>query len=294
MTLTKAPDYLAYHRDSELGIDVLRAAFSGPAFERHAHATFAIGLTTQGRQSFSHRGRHHTSTPGRIIAFNPGDPHDGAAADEAGFAYWMVYPDPGVWERVVEDATGKAETPFFADTLLDDPALARLFNIAMPGLQMRARSRTDTCGAPRESLAAESRLELLLLALAFRHGRARVPGAPNRDGDAAAVAKVREMLHAEFERDIRLDDLARETGRSRFQINRAFRAATGLPPHRYLTNIRLEHARTLLAAGEGPAEVAAAVGFADQSHLTRRFKAAYGVTPGRFRAAYLGTDLKGH
>ena len=283
MTLTKAPDFLAYDRDGELGVDVLRAGFSGPAFERHAHATFAIGLTTQGRQSFTHRGRHHTSTPGRIIAFNPEDPHDGEAADETGFAYWMLYPDAGVWERVLEGATGRGDTPFFADTLLDDPALARIFAATMPTLQARA---TASAGA-RESLAAESRLDLLLLALALRHGRAGLPVDRHRDGDAAAVARIREILHAEYGTDIRLDDLARAAGRSRFQVNRAFQAATGMPPHRYLTNIRLEHARALLAAGDAPAEVAAAVGFADQSHLTRRFKAAYGVTPGRFWSAYL-------
>jgi len=282
MTLTKAPDFLAYDRDGELGVDVLQAAFSGPAFERHAHATFAIGVTMRGLQRFNHRGRRHTSTPGRIIAFNPEDPHDGEAADDSGFAYWMLYPDTGVWERVLEDATGRADPPFFTDTLLDDPAVARIFAATMPALQARA---TDTAG-PRESLAAESRLDLLLLALALRHGRASLPGRPDRDGDAGAVARIREILHAGFDSDIRLDDLARETGRSRFQVNRAFQAATGMPPHRYLTNIRLEQARALLAAGDSPAEVAAAVGFADQSHLSRRFKAAYGVTPGRFQSAY--------
>ncbi|WP_420564953.1 AraC family transcriptional regulator [Thalassobaculum sp.] len=282
MTLTKAPDFLAYDRDGALGIDVLQAAFSGPAFERHAHATFAIGLTMRGLQRFNHRGRRHTSTPGRIIAFNPGDPHDGEAADESGFAYWMLYPDDGVWERVLEDAIGRAEAPFFADTLLDDPAVARIFAATMPDLQARA---TDAAG-PRESLAAESRLELLLLALALRHGRAHLPGQRDQDGDPGMVSRIREILHADFESDIRLDDLARETGRSRFQVNRAFQAATGMPPHRYLTNIRLEQARRMLAAGDSPAEVAAAVGFADQSHLSRRFKAAYGVTPGRFQSAY--------
>lgn len=286
MTLTTAPDFLDYARDAELGVDVMRAAFSGPAFERHAHATYAIALTTQGRQGFNHRGSHHVSTPGRIIAFNPGDPHDGEAADAGGFAYWMLYPDPGVWERVMEDATGSAQVPFFTDTVIDDPTAARMLAVALPTLHARATSAKGT--PPRESLAAESRMELALLTLALRHGRTTLPAERGAVGDARAVTRVREILHAEYERDIRLDDLTRETGRSRFQLSRAFQAVTGLPPHRYLTNIRLERARALLAAGDTPAAVAAAVGFADQSHLSRRFKAAYGVTPGRFQAAYRG------
>ncbi|MCR9071257.1 MAG: AraC family transcriptional regulator [Alphaproteobacteria bacterium] len=285
MTLTTAPDFLVYDRDGELGIDIMRAGFSGPAFERHAHATFAIGLTTRGGQSFNHRGRRHTSTAGRIIAFNAEDPHDGGAADNDGFAYWMLYPDVGVWERVVEDATGRADVPFFADPLIDDPVLSRIFAAVIPTLQARAAATA----VQRESLIAESRRDFILLALALRHGRTVVPGPAPADGEAATVARIREIMHAEYDRDIRLDELARETGRSRFQVNRAFRAATGLPPHRYLTNIRLEHARAMLAAGEAPAEVAIAVGFTDQSHLSRRFKAAYGVTPGRFRTAYLAS-----
>jgi AraC-like DNA-binding protein len=283
MTLAHRPDFLDYRRDGDLGVDVLGAAFSGPAFDRHAHATFAIGLTTRGYQAFSHRGVRHVSTPGRIIAFNPEDPHDGGAADAAGFAYWMLYPDVGVWERALEDATGDGMAPHFGQTLLEDPDLARLFFRLAPILWTRAGGAGPGNGGG-ESLAAECGLDLLLLALAARHGKR--PVAVRAMADDRVVARVRDRLHAEFASDIRLDDLAAAAGRSRFQITRAFQAATGLPPHRYLTSIRLERARGLLASGEPVAEVAAAVGFADQSHLTRRFKAAYGVTPGRFQAAY--------
>ena len=61
--------------------------------------------------------------------------------------------------------------------------------------------------------------------------------------------------------------------------------AHGLPPHAYLLQLRLGHAKRLLAAGEAPAAVAAAVGFVDQSHLSRRFKGAFGITPGQYARA---------
>ncbi|MCA1941243.1 MAG: helix-turn-helix transcriptional regulator, partial [Caenispirillum bisanense] len=84
--------------------------------------------------------------------------------------------------------------------------------------------------------------------------------------------------------DIALDDLAAVSGLSRFQLVRAFRRATGFPPHAYLMQRRLAAAKDLLRAGQPPAQVAAAVGLYDQAHFTRRFKQLYGITPGAYQA----------
>ena len=62
----------------------------------------------------------------------------------------------------------------------------------------------------------------------------------------------------------------------------AFAARFGTAPHRQLVQLRLSEARRLLRDGEAPAEVAAACGFADQSHLTRWFRRAYGLPPAAF------------
>ena len=59
----------------------------------------------------------------------------------------------------------------------------------------------------------------------------------------------------------------------------------GLPPHAYLTQVRLREARRQLLAGSSPALVAAEVGFVDQSHLIKRFRSAFGITPGQYVTA---------
>jgi AraC-like DNA-binding protein len=63
---------------------------------------------------------------------------------------------------------------------------------------------------------------------------------------------------------------------------RAFSAAFGLPPHRYLTARRVDAARQRLLDGQSASDVAAAVGFHDQAHLTRHFTRQLGVTPARY------------
>jgi AraC-like DNA-binding protein len=98
------------------------------------------------------------------------------------------------------------------------------------------------------------------------------------------VAAARSFLAEEFDRPIVSGDLERVTGLDRFELARAFRRLVGTSPHRYLVGRRLDHARSRMAAGEGLAEAAAASGFADQSHMTRHFRARYGITPGRFAA----------
>ena len=81
-----------------------------------------------------------------------------------------------------------------------------------------------------------------------------------------------------------LAELAQMAGMSRYQLIRAFRTATGMTPHAYQLNLRINQARVWLRSGEEMADVAYRLGFADQSHFQRVFKAHAGVTPGRYRA----------
>jgi AraC-like DNA-binding protein len=81
-----------------------------------------------------------------------------------------------------------------------------------------------------------------------------------------------------------LPALAALAGMSRYQLIRAFRAATGLTPHAWDLNHRINLARERLRAGGALADVAHGLGFADQSHFQRVFKAHAGVTPRRYRS----------
>jgi AraC-like DNA-binding protein len=75
------------------------------------------------------------------------------------------------------------------------------------------------------------------------------------------------------------------SGLSPCHFLRVFKHQTGMPPHRYHLNLRLERGRRLLRQGCEIADVAARTGFADQSHFTRHFRRFFGVTPGRYRTA---------
>ena len=106
---------------------------------------------------------------------------------------------------------------------------------------------------------------------------------PTTENDAhAAVSKVKEYLLAHYEQNISLRDLAEIVDLNPSYLIRVFRNHVGVPPYEFLTQIRMARARNLLSAGMSPANVAATVGFADQSHLTRMFKRSTGMTPGSY------------
>jgi AraC-like DNA-binding protein len=87
-----------------------------------------------------------------------------------------------------------------------------------------------------------------------------------------------------YVRDLSLADIGEAARLSPFHLTRVFKKAMGMSPHQYLVQVRVNSARALLTSGAGRqslAEVAAAVGFADQSHLARQFKRVFGLSPSR-------------
>jgi AraC-like DNA-binding protein len=96
--------------------------------------------------------------------------------------------------------------------------------------------------------------------------------------------RSKELMNSRLEEDISLAELASECRLSRSYFARAFKQTTGEAPHRWLMRRRVETAKRMLLQSDLPlSEIALAVGFADQSHLTKVFSRAVGATPGAWR-----------
>ena len=95
------------------------------------------------------------------------------------------------------------------------------------------------------------------------------------------LGRLRRHIDRNLDSDLSLDRLAAVVHKSRFHFARLFKSATGLTPHQYVVRRRVARARELLRAGGIIVEVAAAVGFASQSHSgTHHVRRAFGCTPG--------------
>jgi AraC-like DNA-binding protein len=225
----------------------------GPAGElpRHAHAEYQLSLTHGFPGEYRYRGARHFVPVGSLTILHPGEAHvvrDPGDRDTAA-TYLMMYAElPGA--------------PFFREPVIRDRGLVRLF------AALHAASRDG-------ALLQDELLAELCARLSGRSDRA--PG-----GARAAVARARSHLEERYDERVRLADLAAVARLSPYRLNRLFREEIGVPPHRYQLDVRVDRAKALLARGERIAAVAAAVGFADQSHLTRHFHRLVGLPPSRY------------
>jgi AraC-like DNA-binding protein len=96
------------------------------------------------------------------------------------------------------------------------------------------------------------------------------------------VKKVRDYIESHYADNLSLNQLASLVNYTPYHIIRLFNRSVGLPPHAYLTLVRIREAKQLLANGFSIADAACQTGFVDQSHLTKHFKRVFGITPGQY------------
>jgi AraC family transcriptional regulator len=137
---------------------------------------------------------------------------------------------------------------------------------------------------PPSCLEMEGRALLLLDALFDLHGPVRQTARVGGGLCGWQLRRVTDFMTEHAAEDLALDELAALANLSAKHFARAFRRSTGMPPHRWLIERRIDRAKALLSTGDlSLAEIALACGFADQSHFTAMFRKSVGATPGSFR-----------
>ena len=170
---------------------------------------------------------------------------------------------------------GGRALPFIEGGVSDHPGLRR----AVWGL-LRDISR------PLSGLALQD--ALFDLATALQQAVGDTP--PARIANREAATRALDYIEARLDESFTLDELERATGHDRWALSRDFRALYGASPYRYLVLRRLDRAREMIVRGTGLADAAHACGFADQSHFTRLFRKAFGLTP----RAWLAVQGRSH
>ena len=257
------------------GLDRIEAFFAGHGFDPHRHDTYAIGFTLEGVQSFRYRGASERSLPGQVFVLHPDEVHDGRAGTDAGFHYKILYVEPRAIRDALDDES--SPLPFVRSAVSTNARIAAAIVPAFANLEvpLEELERDQIIVDLADALAAADP-SIVWRKLSTRHWR--------------AVDDVRDFLDARVGGAVTSAELETISGISRYAVARHFRACLGTSPYRYLVMRRLDRARALIRRGARLADAAADCGFADQSHMTRQFKRAYGLSPGRW-AALCGSRL---
>lgn len=276
-------------------------------------APLALKAVLEGEEEYLVNGAHYRVSPGRFLLIAADQVYEsrvrsrkirmcpiflesGAIADVAGVSGGKDE------NRLLESERGKVEIP---TTLLPRDAIPRglierIWDTARAGAWEQTRLPVNGTLDSEDAFELESLMrEVLALALAARQGLARKMGrlpalrSATREELHRRLARAEDRMHAEYAWPLALADLARTACMSPFHFARRFAEFHGVPPHRYLSRLRLEKAREYLRLTEMPVdEVARAVGYESVPTFVRRFKLGCGCTPGAYRAGRAGAGVE--
>jgi AraC-like DNA-binding protein len=297
MTTPRPRDSARYWRTPLLpGADLLTAEYHDHTFAPHWHDAYTIPVIERGAESYRYLGAEYVAEAGSVPVIHPGELHTGSRAVDEGWCYRVMYVPVDYMRELAADIAGRAQPlPWFGADVIRDLDLAHRLSRAHRLLEADAdRRRVDHATslaaaaaagiAAPDPLAAEDALLDALSTLLVRYAHTRTE-TPHLLANDPRIETMKARLAADVAAPMRVADLAEAVGLSPFHATRLFTQTTGLPPHAWRTQIRLQRALGPLRAGMSVADVAAASGFTDQSHFTRHFRRMFGVPPGRWQSS---------
>jgi len=269
-------DCTEFWRDPALPqVESRRACGSRACYRAHSHPSFSIGAVDQGRSIFTGAaGGPVELLPGTLVFVPPTRVHACNPAPDSAWSYQMLHVDADWWQAVRQEAA-----PGPLDPLADEPVRLRRTPASYIRFCQLNELLFSDAGIHNKEAALVEFIGDHVCESEDRLVAASPPGARREQFQPVFDALREQAVDA-----LPLGNLAALAGMSRYQLIRGFRAATGLTPHAWQLNQRINQARACLRAGKALADIAHNLGFADQSHFQRMFKAHTGVTPGSYRA----------
>lgn len=248
---------------------VVRGSFGRHSFPMHSHTDFAVCVVTDGIQGFTEKSTKAVLHRGCFASVNPGQVHDGFSMDAEGWRQCVLFFGSDTAEMYREE-NGIRGTFRFSRSVSENS----LFAVGITD-KISAIHETDD-SLKRQCLFEE------VLTLLHKNENLIMPHTSVRH--VKAIKNIIDMLQAYPADKHSLDDLAAQAQMSKFHFLRSFKDYTGITPHAYLNQLRLDRAFQLLTrTDKTSAEIAAECGFSDQPHFMRSFKRLWGITPGSIK-----------
>ncbi len=273
MTVGQESERIEFSRPPDMpGIEVLRVENCARRW-RVFHETYTACAVLRGKGTeWNYRRKIHATRAGNLMLMEPGEVHSNTGITPPG-NFDVLQIAPAVVKSAAQELEMALTQPHLRFANVTDPAIFRVFARFHASLEHGS-----------SLLERQSRLAACIRVLLERCTETPPVISP-KPAAHPGLTRAHEFIRERYRDPILLDELATISGLSRYHLVRAFMTVYGLAPHAFQIHVRVERARPLLAAGIPTAVVAGDLGFADQSHFTRRFKQIYGTTPGNYARA---------
>lgn len=241
-------------------IDFIKHRFQPQEFKVHFHKSYSIGLILDGIHKLKLHNDDLIINKGQIKIVNPYESH--IADGNIPWEYLNFMPTKEIIQEIAQEMCDDAtECIIRFKNSINDPEATQYFINLFNSLD--------------RNLEYEENFILLVSHLLKRYAF--------NDLDikdiSSNIKRSIEYIHSCYLDDISLDSLADISKLSKYHFIKVFHKKTGITPHQYIVNLRLEHALALIKSNIPLSEVAFMSGFSDQSHFIRTFKKCYGITP---------------
>lgn len=255
------------------GLEMIEAQFTETVFGKHAHAGFVISVVDAGAMHFSHRGASHNALPGQLSIVAPDELHTGSKGKGEGWRYRALYPSEARMSTLNQSLFGVYQAPHFRQSVISDGRLT----LQMQGLLDKIRHNAS-------AFEIEEQWELLLVNLLLQESQHS--SVPTFSKAHSNIESVRDLLADCYQQKLSLEAVAEQAGISKFHLIKEFKRCYQLTPHQYQIQQRLNHARAQLKRGISAVDVALNCGFHDQSHFSKAFVSAMGISPSAYQQQF--------
>lgn len=250
-------------------ITLYKAHLNNYGFDKHVHEEYTISIIKDGvMDAFMNGSRLHVNDL-TIAMVNPDEVHSNASEFKKDYQHCSLYLKPEYLKKVLNDGFKNKQIEF-DKSILEDKVLAQKLLDLIKQDENKLISSIDF-----ECKLVEAINELIL-----KNTKAIKKTLTPHD---TIIKKAKEYMNDNFSIDLGLDDIANELDVSKYHFLRLFKEKTFLSPHAYLMTRRIEKAKYALQNGKTLIDTAHGCGFNDQSHLNRRFKGIFGVTPKEYQ-----------
>jgi AraC-like DNA-binding protein len=241
-------------------LNFIKHSFKKQEFKKHFHTNYSIGLIIQGIHSLQIENKKSTIIQGEIKIINPYELH--IANGNLTWQYLNFMPNEQIIKNIAQDMCDddiNCEIRF--KNYIKDTNATQFFLNLFKSLNSKFEYEENL---------------IILISYLLKHyafdklDTKQIP---------KSIQNSIEFIHTYFYDDISLETLSNISNISKYHLIKIFKHKTGLTPHQYIINLRLEYSLKLIKKNIPLSQVAYECGFSDQSHFIKTFRKYYGLTP---------------